>query len=173
MKPECLLDFNTLAARYCPDINSLLKGGEVETDINNGQTPKGMIRPAIPDSPFANFCGLPFIVSDPNGYRLLFRESKKDLYANPIVRKLIACDVARLEQEWAVPGGESNYTLYQKYDYNDFYENDVNAVKNGSADGSVKINPFSFDNIVKSIQDGTFAKEMTEFNKNNPSIMNQ
>lgn len=155
MNPDSLMDFNTLATRYCRNINKYYdekegKWKSAHTDATIGSMPSGLARPAIPDSPFANFCGLPFIVSDPNGYRLLFRQSDHDLYSNPIVRKLIACDIARTAREWTIPGGKNAYALYQKYNYNDFWENDMANAVIGAA------NPFSFDQVINSIKDGTF-----------------
>lgn len=150
MKPECLLDFNTLANRYCPEISLSNDNKTVSTDNVMGIPLTNLRRPAIPESPFANFCGLPFIVSDPQGYRLVYRQSKRDLFANPVIRKLIAYDIARTERIWEHGSRDSNYTLYQKYDYNDFYQNEVEKMK-------TLVNGVSFDQIVESIKDGTFA----------------
>ena len=99
MKPQVLLDFNTLAMRYCPFINSLPDGSFIPTSPD-GTPPSGIARPAIPDTPFSNFCGLPFIVSDENGYRLVFRASSRDSFMDPVVRKLIASDIIHNEREW-------------------------------------------------------------------------
>ena len=157
MKPECLLDFNTLAVRYCPDINRLKDAKSAESDSITGRQPVNMKRPGIPDSAFANFCGLPFIVSDPNGYRLIYRQSEKDLFSNPVIRRLIAWDVARSEKEWSTGADNSTFTLYQKYTYGDFYNNDVTSMKYADIDGQIRVNPFSFDEVIKSIQNGTFV----------------
>lgn len=154
MKPQCLLDFNTLAMRYCPMINSRPDGSFIPTP-EDGRPPSDIARPAIPDSTFSNFCGLPFIISDENGYRLVFRESTKDLFADPVVRKLIATDVIRNEREWQV-GADNKYSALQQYDYNDFYRKDVASAKSPDSP-----NPFTFDAIIKSIQDGTFLNAVT------------
>ena len=149
MKPDCLLDFNTLAVRYCPEIGLNLNAEMDSTYVKDGKPISGLVRPAIPETPFSNFCGLPFIVADPQGYRLLYRQSKRDLFANPIIRNLIAYDVARTEHAWNTDI-QNKYSLYQKYDYNDFYKNDVEKMKSLA-------NQVSFDQIVESIKDGSFA----------------
>lgn len=149
MKPECLLDFNTLAVRYCPTINLRTNATSLSTDNSDSRPLKDLARPAIPDSAFANFCGLPFITSDPNGYKLIYRASERDLFANPVIRELIAYDIAHTEKEWSVEGRESNYSLYQKYDYNDFYMNNVQKNKSNYT------GDFSFDKLVNNILDYT------------------
>ena len=149
MKPECLLDFNTLATRYCPEI-ALTNDAEMHSTDNTAGVPiTNLRRPGIPETPFSNFCGLPFIISDPQGYRLIYRQSKRDLFANPVIRKLIAYDVAQTEHGW---NGDiyNKYSLYQQYDYNDFYKNEVEKMKSFA-------NLVSFDQIVESIKDGTFV----------------
>ena len=158
MNPLCLLDFNTLASRYCPNINTLRSGSYVPTD-SDGTPPTDLTRMAIPDSPFANFCGLPYIVSDPNGYRLTYRQSKRDLFADPVIRKLIACDIARTEKEWMI-GKESIFELYQKYAYGDFYQEYVKPLKSDAAKGSS--NTYSFADLIEDIQNGKFMQNISQ-----------
>ena len=158
MNPLALLDFNTLAARYCPGINDLKSGSFIPTD-EFGTPPTDMNRLSIPNSPFANFCGIPYIVSDPNGYRLTYRESKKDLFADPIVRKLIACDIARTEKEWTI-GKESTFELYQKYAYGDFHKNYVEPLAGDAAKGVSDM--YSFSKLIEDIQSGKFMEHISQ-----------
>ena len=152
MNPLSLNDFNLLAMKYCPTINE--SRDQKYADFT-GHPPVGLLRAAIPDSPFANFCGVPYIVSDPNGYRLVYRATDKDLYGDPVIRKLIACDIARTEAEWSFDG-RSTYSLYQQYDYGDFY-NDVNAVKQNALAGGT--NPYSFDQVIEDIKSGKIFED--------------
>lgn len=168
MNPLSLNDFNLLAMKYCPDINMATSGQNSYERSRNmrfseftGNPPKDLVRAAIPDSPFANFCGLPYIVSDPNGYRLMYRETAKSIYEDPVIRKLIATDIARTEMEW-MNNGRSTYSLYQQYDYDDFYKRNVHdAWRNGIAGANI----MSFDKIVEEIKNGTFIKSAAEYQK--------
>lgn len=164
MNPLSLNDFNVLAMKYCPEINErrfLNEYDRARHDKFTGDPPTNLVRTAIPDSPFANFCGLPYIVSDPNGYRLVYRHTQKDLFNDPVIRKLIATDIARTEQEWTF-NGKNSYSLYQQYDYSDFYENDVQAAKmNGLAGANI----LSFDQIIEEIRAGKFIKTAEDYEK--------
>lgn len=164
MKPYCLLDFNTLAKRYCPVIDTLPDGKVFLDQQGTGVPPSGLNRVTIPDSPFANFCGLPFIVSDQNGYRLVYRESNKGLFADPLIRSLIACDIARNEVEWSFDGN-SSYSLYQQYDYADFYKKDVLPIKAAAANGYSPVT--NFDRLITEIQNGTFLDNVSKFTQAN------
>lgn len=163
MNPLSLNDFNLLAMKYCPGINAEYTYDNSTCGYSKftGHPPKNLIRPAIPDSPFANFCGLPYIVSDPNGYRLMYRQTQGDLFNDPVIRKLVASDIARTEMEW-MNNGKSTYSLYQQYDYNDFYRNNVLEAKaNGMAGASV----YTFDKIIEEIRNGTFIKTAEDYQK--------
>jgi len=161
MNPNSLMDFNTLAMRYCPEINSRTKvnprtgagieiDGYSQSDFYTGKTGTNLSRPGIPYSPFSNFCGLPYITSDPSGYKLVYRMSKRDVYNDPMIQKLIACDVARTEKEWEVGNnGTNRYSLYQKYNYEDFYTTEVHKFK-------ANYNPYKFDDVVDDIINGIF-----------------
>ena len=160
MKPYCLLDFNTLAKRYCPVIDTLPDGKVFLDTEGTGVPPSGLNRSTIPDSPFANFCGLPYIVSDQNGYRLVYRESDYGLFADPVIRQLIACDIARNEIEWSFDGTRS-YSLYQQYDYADFYRKRVVPMKAAAANGYSPVT--NFDKLVTDIQNGTFLDNVAKY----------
>ena len=158
MNPNSLMDFNTLAMRYCPEINSRAvrdetgagETGYAQSDMATGRSGINLNRPSIPYSPFSNFCGLPYITSDPSGYKLVYRATDRDIYNDPMIQKLIACDVARTEKEWQIPdAGNNRYTLYQKYNYEDFYTTQVNKFK-------YNYNPYKFDQVVDDILQGKF-----------------
>jgi hypothetical protein len=83
------------------------------------------------------------------------------LFNDPVVRKLIACDIARTEREWTF-NGKSTYSLYQQYDYSDFYKDNVQEAKaNGQAGASI----YSFDQIIEEIRNGTFIKSAEDYQR--------
>ena len=158
MNPNILMDFNTLAMRYCPSINSRTArdssgagdGGYAQADMATGRSGYNLNRPSIPYTPFSNFCGLPYITSDPSGFKLVYRATDRDIYNDPMIQKLIACDVARTEKEWQIPDTNTNrYTLYQKYNYEDFYSQQAQKFK-------ANYNPYKFDKVVNDILQGNF-----------------
>ena len=160
MKPSILMDFNTLAMRYFPDINKTTSGMQAGTNENgeivgiagHGASDDLMTVPYaalshrnIPYSPFANYCGLPFIMSDPNGYRLVYRESDKDLSTDPVVQKLISFDVAAAIKAWENGSTSANrYKDYINYTYKQYYDESVKQVQNENPN-------LSFEKIVNDI----------------------
>ena len=161
MKPSILMDFNTLAMRYFPEINKTNTGRQAGTDENGSTvdiigadpnsgdlmtTPNSRLSHRnIPYSPFANYCGLPFIMSDPNGYRLVYRESDKDLSMDPVVQRLISFDVASAIKAWENADSATNrYKEYINYTYKQYYDESVKKMQTDNPN-------LSFEKIVNDI----------------------
>lgn len=132
MRPSVLLDFNLLAMRYCPKIN-VYSNGLYATQERDGtyDIKESLARESIPYSAFGNFCGLPFIVSDPHGYRLVYRATEHDMYSDPLVQKLIAYDVGQKEKIWAgtTTSAANRFTDFMDREYREFKAkaDDMNA----------------------------------------------
>ena len=100
-----LMDFNTLVSRYCPTINKAITKTQADNSVyernqfvqskdvehisynDKGEVSQGyqLKNPNLPIHPLTNFRGLPYIVSDKNGFRLEFRQHPSPAFGNQTV----------------------------------------------------------------------------------------
>jgi len=73
-KYPILYDFNRLVERYCPTINQSKNGTSASPNKSNGRAPELLHRRVPYFDKFANFTALPWITSDPNGFRMEWRQ---------------------------------------------------------------------------------------------------
>lgn len=156
MRPQILLDFNRLAMKYCPTINSVNNKYATQSEDGVYQTgTSGLDRYAIPASPFSNFCGLPFIVSDPYGYRLEYRYSPNDLFSDPIIQKLTAYDIMTKElatgSSSVVGNAKSRYRSVIEKEHPEFQQNAINELFKADPCATFDsiVNEFANRNIIK------------------------
>ena len=151
MRPAILSDFNLLAMQYCPQINQYGDGGFAKQNLSNGEYDSNskLTRESVPYSSFGNFCGLPFIVSDPFGFRLVYRATKQDMYNDPLVQKLIAYDVSRTERIWSgsSSSASSRFTDFMNREYKEFYQGKVQNSKPKNGVGYQQ----TFENLVTEV----------------------
>ena len=151
MRPAILSDFNLLAMQYCPKINQYTGGTYAYQNLSTGDfvRDENLARESIPDTAFSNFCGLPFIVSDPYGFRLVYRATEKDMYSDPLVQKLIAYDVSRTERIWSgsSASAKGRFTDFMNREYKEFYNKSVTPMTKTAGSGYQK----TFENLVTDI----------------------
>lgn len=69
-----LYDFNRLVERYCPTINKGVNGDYATPNRSTGKAPE-LLHKRVPFfDKFANYTALPWITSDPNGFRMEWRQ---------------------------------------------------------------------------------------------------
>lgn len=76
-----LMDFNTLMRRYCPAINSTIKGvWDEHIPGPNGEQTAKLMHPNLPIDPITNWRGLPYITTDKHGVRLEYRRVNNPVF---------------------------------------------------------------------------------------------
>ena len=100
-----LMDFNTLVRRYCPNINKMEGGKEHEPQASGEQAGK-LLCPNLPISPLTNWRGIPYVTTDPNGFRLEYRRVQNQTFDSTptIAEQLLYLDMqqkAKMDSAYA------------------------------------------------------------------------
>ena len=102
-----LMDFNNLVRRYCPSIDKKADDTSAVSEPNEIGVPSATLHPRIPGSaPMGNFTALPWISSDPFGYRLEWRQNPNPAMNQEIWDKEIKPLVSVEEQRKALLYGQ-------------------------------------------------------------------
>lgn len=141
-----LMDFNTLVKRYCPVINNGMKVAESAATYDRNQFVQyedvnvvrydddGRLRegirlkcPNLPIHPLSNYRGIPYIVSDRNGFRLEFRQHPNPAFENRDIT--FADQLLYLEMTNSIKSSLANYATVTSL-YTPEYYDKANAYSN-------------------------------------------
>ena len=127
-----LMDFNNLVRRYCPSIDKKADDTSAVSEPNEIGVPSATLHPRIPGSaPMGNFTALPWISSDPFGYRLEWRQNPNPAMNQEIWDKEIKPLVSVEEQRKALLYGQ-RYIDELNYRSPSFYREAVNPQLSGT-----------------------------------------
>lgn len=127
-----LMDFNNLVRRYCPSIDKKADDPGTVSEPNEIGVSPATLHPRIPgSSPMGNFTALPWISSDPFGYRLEWRQNPNPVMNQEVWDKEIKPLMSIEEQRKALLYGQ-RYIDELNYRSPTFYKEAVNPQLSGS-----------------------------------------